>query len=1611
MARLELPIRAFIEDFVRRAYPDRDWSRGSAINDLVIKAMSALQQPMRHDIDSIKVNGSIANYEFMTREDLDALAANWGKFRQTGSRSFGDVRLYFTVATDHRLSYMEFVATDGTVFVLRQPVTITTAELLANRQPDDTYTYDVPVQSIGVGSRYSLSRGSIISARNAPSTLLRVENVEDFQTTSPDESNFDVVNSLFRNIGLRNMISRQSLRAPLFETFPGLLDLFIAGADHPNMVRDLVTVRIGTADVTLHLGGLADVWCNTNAVIRRSVTLSYLPSSQRFRLVSARQAAETELLYAFSRLLLSMDSQYAAPDFPDAEHDESTGVFMDQAGLPTNSFIIDIRRNGRYVISGRDIITGSDLIPLPIPHDTTLGSFYLTDVVGVNWANAALEEGDYIRVGATSPRYHRITRLAGRVAEVSPGIEVLGSSEITSPAALGDLYVAGSDLATLATPNCRVVIAEGPGAGHYRALEITGAGIYLGNVLAEGEASYDSDDGTNFTFDWSGPLPVDVDTTCWLYLGDDNGADVSGVTQRFPIVAVHRSSSGVQLITAGGTAAPAAGNHQILRGLRGAVVDGTPAFLEVNEDSSFDKAVDQDSASVRTLYANVLPDTLGVGSEAILSPGVGALATRGDLIHFDTGLQVPEDAGRRAGGDGSHFTVVVSYVADNDTVEFIPPLSFEIPEGTRYALVRNNDDPLATGIAVDAATVGDPTVTLNSFPLGLGDGLGMVVRGNDLDIIALPDPGDPDNATLTGGSPTSLVNVNVALNQGAVVAGRTRPGDTLELVGLEAGTYQIRSVVSFGASDVTYEIELGTATAGACQAGVTGTRVYTIETSTAGVLRTLRFQAPQEALDLTMASANYSTLNPGLIGSGVTQEDGGVTYHGVLHSYNNPTRRWTIIPNDPLVDLFNHGTVVEVVNSSASATPAVAPSALYDVGYFSPSVPADIGLIVRQGSYSGILDSYDAPTRQWMVKPLSDFDTFDSTDQLTYVDRGSGEPTVGEAQGTLIEPASRPVLGAGSAVITLNAGVLFTVTDTVDILSRLGRSGGMFDGTRFRAYSNVAFSEAQVSSELVALLGDNFDRYNLNEAEDDYLGFAGAAFFEFSQPANSPETIPLNLAAVLPAGSTTISFAGSNLGLWGHAGRVALLSVGGTTHRLRISGPSGSDAITLLDPTPTAIAPGDGATVNIVDAFVTPWWTIGQGSLRRYRTFARAEVDEVWHQGTRGAYSQFNPDRFVDVHTDFHELLGGFDPAANDLLLFVDSGPDASVTGYPITGILNADELEVVAQWTGSEPRAQYHIGRKQNPDQHEVWLRGVVVDPTTLLVDASPSWDPSRYGTLGGWAVHVERDPSDDTDWSATHQLGAMVSSYDTSTQTMVLSDPILNIAAAGTPVRVILRHIDREMVRNIPGSAINTYNYYGSEFFTLPLIRIESVQQLNPETLEAIADAPYTFEVGEEGLRYSADERNSIIINNPDAVFQPIRVTYLADSSIEAINNYLNNPDTRVINSNQMAKRMETIAVSVSIQVRSTKSTTELTRMISNYIASLKSTDRLGKDGIIRFLYQENAVTYVDTGNLILSASYYRFDGTVQQFVNASSVFGSDSAAYLPTVITVLKQSATNA
>jgi hypothetical protein len=519
-----------------------------------------------------------------------------------------------------------------------------------------------------------------------------------------------------------------------------------------------------------------------------------------------------------------------------------------------------------------------------------------------------------------------------------------------------------------------------------------------------------------------------------------------------------------------------------------------------------------------------------------------------------------------------------------------------------------------------------------------------------------------------------------------------------------------------------------------------------------------------------------------------------------LFEYDNAARTWTVIPNDSAVDLFATSTTpgqeVFIYNGSGMGY-CTSTGVLSAVRYFSP-ISSDIGKLVRQGSYTGILDSYDgSPDYRWYVKPVSEFDLFDNLTTLTFVDRlGNGLPTPGAAQGTLLVPASQPEVNGGSVEVTLDRTATFSASASVKIFSRFGRHGAMVSNGFLKIWPEGTVNGSALAAvdtdahEVLLLLGDNFDSFVLAGKSQYQLELgSGAAVSEFVRIANAPKARQLALATPIMAGATVINSTGSHLGVWGHDGRILLLTANGVTYHLTIASPSGADGINLRDPVPVALFPNQSIEYEVVEGYNQPYLLMAPAAREAYRIVRPPDVGDVLYQGTAGYHSNLmgSDDKFVDASADFWTMLAFHDFAAaaasGELQLFIDDGLAASVDPLTITGVVDSHTLQVSPAFTTVDGPVGYHIVHKNAMVPAENWIRAIIVGSDSLLLDVPTGWTPSRFGGFREWLVDVYPAPGETGSLVDQCDIAPMaISAYNVGTKTMTVDVAAGHVAPVTT-------------------------------------------------------------------------------------------------------------------------------------------------------------------------------------------------------------------------------------
>lgn len=248
--RFSLPVAEFIRQLMREGFPQFPVGQGSAFSDVFIMPASFMLQRFRDELNVMKRNASILNYQTMLEEEMDRLAANFLVERREGVRSFGSVRVFFnelqpvTVSTDavffddqnHRWSPVSTVM--RTIDEMAQNIVQDTGE----------YFVDVPVIAEATGPDYKADVNQVTGVAGVLGAS-RVTNVLAFSDAKADDTNTDVMIAIKDSVTNNELVKAVAIRKQLRETFSSIRNVQIVGYGHPAMQRDIVDAVVSLQEL------------------------------------------------------------------------------------------------------------------------------------------------------------------------------------------------------------------------------------------------------------------------------------------------------------------------------------------------------------------------------------------------------------------------------------------------------------------------------------------------------------------------------------------------------------------------------------------------------------------------------------------------------------------------------------------------------------------------------------------------------------------------------------------------------------------------------------------------------------------------------------------------------------------------------------------------------------------------------------------------------------------------------------------------------------------------------------------------------------------------------------------------------------------------------------------------------------------------------------------------------------------------------------------------------------------------------------------------------------------------------------------------------------------
>lgn len=267
----------FLEQFLTDQVPDGDFTQGTSLRDLTVKALAAIVAFIRKDASLglqlrslVTVRGAVGSDPDALTDAVTAILSNFFVAPKAGRKSRG-----FAVGHASRLvdifipTTTRFTYSQGLTFVVdsTEVLFIPAAQLVPIVDADRTvldYEFRIPLVATQTGVAFDVDPSLFSDFDRFSPYVTRVESTTKFSGGKGPETVDEILARAPTAVSVRNLINARSIDATLVDTFDGIENLLVVGFGDPEMQRDLIP---GVAPhLRLHVGGMTDVYLRTALV-------------------------------------------------------------------------------------------------------------------------------------------------------------------------------------------------------------------------------------------------------------------------------------------------------------------------------------------------------------------------------------------------------------------------------------------------------------------------------------------------------------------------------------------------------------------------------------------------------------------------------------------------------------------------------------------------------------------------------------------------------------------------------------------------------------------------------------------------------------------------------------------------------------------------------------------------------------------------------------------------------------------------------------------------------------------------------------------------------------------------------------------------------------------------------------------------------------------------------------------------------------------------------------------------------------------------------------------------------------------------------------------------
>ena len=232
-------IEVFVRERVRKAFPSLAITEADDLTDVLIDPIRVLFEPLVREVKLVKLRSSLRNISSLSDDEVDALMGNFFSVRVSGGYAVGVVRAYFSTPQTVSITQTQPATTrSGLRFFPTRPQQITADQMLLNIDGSEYY-FDINYTAENRGDEYNVEPNEVVSVANLPSAT-RARNLRRFRGGIARESSADFSARTQRSLSDKTLTVERGISATLYENFPTLRQLLVAGFRDPEMVRDVI---------------------------------------------------------------------------------------------------------------------------------------------------------------------------------------------------------------------------------------------------------------------------------------------------------------------------------------------------------------------------------------------------------------------------------------------------------------------------------------------------------------------------------------------------------------------------------------------------------------------------------------------------------------------------------------------------------------------------------------------------------------------------------------------------------------------------------------------------------------------------------------------------------------------------------------------------------------------------------------------------------------------------------------------------------------------------------------------------------------------------------------------------------------------------------------------------------------------------------------------------------------------------------------------------------------------------------------------------------------------------------------------------------------------------